>query len=91
MTSNTIQVRTDCNLQKLDKFFEVSTIKQTNEEYSKNTHTDIKINNTLKEEDYEKCHVEFLKDHDDFRNKLFDKSLSNDIVQSTGNFDNLIV
>ncbi|KAF7286678.1 hypothetical protein GWI33_004702 [Rhynchophorus ferrugineus] len=75
-------VRTDSNLQKLDKFFEVSTIKKATEETIRNTHKEIKINNTLNEEDYEKCHEEFLKDHNDFRNKLFQKS-SDNIVHHT--------
>ncbi|XP_066260659.1 DNA mismatch repair protein Mlh1-like [Euwallacea similis] len=77
-------VRTDANIQKLDKFFSIKDKSELNE-LQEQTHSKPTANMSLTEEEFQKHHEEFLKGQDNFEDKCADKSfeLSKDVPIGT--------
>lgn len=74
-----MQVRTDTNIQKLDKFFEISfsendSVLKDNGKVNKNDG-----NMSLTEEEYGKHHEQFLQDQESFENRCLNKTVRLDI------------
>lgn len=72
-----MQVRTDTNIQKLDKFFEISfshkdLVINDNDKVKKND-----ANMSLTEEEYGKHHEQFLQDQESFENRCLNKTTVN--------------
>lgn len=71
-----LQVRTDTNIQKLDKFFEISfspkdAVINDSDKVKKNDG-----NMSLTEEEYGKHHEQFLQDQENFENRCLNKTVN---------------